>query len=167
DAQADSPLLAGILTDSDLRRRIVAEGLPASTPVSEAMSGNVASVQQDRFLFDVLLLMLRENVHHIPVLDHRRPIGVLDRADIIHHESKNSLYVVRNIFHCNTHDDIEALKPAVASSFIRMVNEDANSHMIGSAMATIGRSFKQRLLELGEEKLGPPPVPYCFLALGS
>ncbi|MBC7184619.1 MAG: cyclic nucleotide-binding protein, partial [Marinobacter sp.] len=31
----------------------------------------------------------------------------------------------------------------------------------------IGRSFTQRLLELGEEKLGPPPVPYCFMALGS
>jgi CBS domain-containing protein len=48
-----------------------------------------------------------------------------------------------------------------------MVNEDANSHMIGSAMAAIGRSFKQRLLELAEQQLGPPPVPYCFLALGS
>jgi CBS domain-containing protein len=34
-------------------------------------------------------------------------------------------------------------------------------------MAAIGRSFKQRLLELGERALGPPPVPYCFLALGS
>jgi len=48
-----------------------------------------------------------------------------------------------------------------------MVNEDANSHMVGRAMSEIGRSFKQRLLELAEEKFGPPPVPYCFLALGS
>ncbi|NBB93325.1 MAG: CBS domain-containing protein [Gammaproteobacteria bacterium] len=159
--------LAGILTDSDLRRRIVAEGLPPSTPVGEVMSGNVASVQRDQFLFEALLVMLRQNVHHLPVLEHRRPVGVLDMADIIHHETQNSLFVVRNIFHCNSQEELEALKPSVAASFIRMVNEDANSHMIGSAMATIGRSFKQRLLELGEEKLGPPPVPYCFLALGS
>ena len=48
-----------------------------------------------------------------------------------------------------------------------MVTEDASSRMIGSAMAVIGRSFKQRLLELAEETLRPPPVPYCFLALGS
>lgn len=167
EAGQDTPVLSGILTDSDLRRRIVAEGLPASTPVGEVMSGNVASVQQDQFLFEALLVMLRENVHHMPVLDHQRPVGVLDLSDIIHHETQNSLFVVRNIFHCNTHEEIEALKPAVAASFIRMVNEDANSHMIGSAMATIGRSFKQRLLELAEDKLGPPPVPYCFLALGS
>ncbi|RFF31075.1 DUF294 nucleotidyltransferase-like domain-containing protein [Wenzhouxiangella sediminis] len=164
---AAAPVLAGILTDSDLRRRIVAEGLPPSTPVGEVMSGNVSSVQRDQFLFEALLVMLRQNVHHLPVLDHRRPVGVLDMADIIHHETQNSLFVVRNIFHCGSHEELEALKPSVAASFVRMVNEDANSHMIGSAMATIGRAFKQRLLELGEEKLGPPPVPYCFLALGS
>jgi len=165
--EKEEQVLAGILTDSDLRRRIVAEGLPASTPVGEAMSGKVASVRRDQFLFEALLLMLRENVHHLPVLDHHRPVGVLDLADIIHHETQNSLFVVRNIFHCNSQEELEALKPAVAASFIRMVHEDASSHMIGSSMATIGRSFKQRLLELGEKKLGPPPVPYCFLALGS
>ena len=31
----------------------------------------------------------------------------------------------------------------------------------------IGRSFKQRIIELAEEELGEPPVPYCFVALGS
>lgn len=163
----DDERLAGILTDSDLRRRVLAEGLPSDTPVGEVMSTELACVRDDQFLFEALLIMLRENVHHLPVLRRERPIGVLDLADLIHHETQNSLFVVRNIFHCNSHDEIEALRPAVSASFVRMVNEDANSHMIGSAMATIGRSFKQRLLELGEERLGPPPVPYCFLALGS
>ncbi|MGX8249623.1 DUF294 nucleotidyltransferase-like domain-containing protein, partial [Escherichia coli] len=31
----------------------------------------------------------------------------------------------------------------------------------------IGRAFSQRLLELAEQKLGPPPVPYCFMVAGS
>lgn len=167
DEEAAPARLAGILTDSDLRRRVLAEGLPVSTPVGEVMSEDVACVRDDQFLFEALLLMLRQNVHHLPVLHRERPVGVLDLADIVHHETQNSLFVVRNIFHCNSHEELEALRPAVAASFIRMVAEDASSHMIGSSMATIGRAFKQRLLELGEEKLGPPPVPYCFLALGS
>jgi CBS domain-containing protein len=48
-----------------------------------------------------------------------------------------------------------------------MVAEEPARGMVGGAMAAIGRSFKQRLLELAEAELGPPPVPYCFLALGS
>ena len=59
------------------------------------------------------------------------------------------------------------LSAQLKNCFVRMVNEDANSHMVGRAMSEIGRNFKQRLLELAEEKFGPPPVPYCFLALGS
>ena len=39
--------------------------------------------------------------------------------------------------------------------------------MVGSAMSVIGKSFKQRIIELAEEELGEPPIPYCFLALGS
>jgi len=62
---------------------------------------------------------------------------------------------------------LKRLSKDVPDTFVRMVNEGANSHMIGSAIAGIGRSFSQRLLELGEKKLGPPPAPYCFMALGS
>ncbi|XKH61824.1 DUF294 nucleotidyltransferase-like domain-containing protein [Halomonas sediminis] len=50
---------------------------------------------------------------------------------------------------------------------MRMVDEGANSHMVGSALSTIGRGLTRRLLELAEEELGPPPVPYCFMVNGS
>src|SRR5699024_12086684 len=33
--------------------------------------------------------------------------------------------------------------------------------------ARFARSFAQRLLELADQQLGPPPVPYCFMSLGS
>jgi len=74
--------------------------------------------------------------------------------------------VFSNIYHQHDVTDLKRIsKKDVRASFIRMVSKDANSRMTGSAMARIGRSFTHRLLELGEEKLGPPPVPYCFIAL--
>ncbi|MCW8907476.1 MAG: DUF294 nucleotidyltransferase-like domain-containing protein, partial [Sedimenticola sp.] len=74
---------------------------------------------------------------------------------------------VRSIFNMTSVEELQAYAQQLPAVFVRMVKEDANSHMIGSAMAVIGRSFKQRLLELAEEQLGAPPIPYCFLALGS
>jgi len=172
DAKAHKPgqeeiRLAGILTDSDFRRRVVAGGLPGSTPVGEIMTGDIVGIQADQYLFEALLLMLRSDIHHLPVLDHQRPVGVLDLADVVHNETQNSLFVVRNIMQRDSVDELEDMRPSVAASFVRMVSEDANSRMIGAAMATIGRSFKQRLAELAEQQLGPPPVPYCLVALGS
>jgi CBS domain-containing protein len=111
--------------------------------------------------------MMRTNLHHLPVLKKGQVVGVIALSDVAQHESKSTLFIVSGIFKQNSIEELTELAESVRASFVRMVNEDANSRMIGSAMATIGRSFKQRLLELGEEKFGPPPVPYCFLALGS
>lgn len=166
-AEGDAPRVVGIITDRDLRTRLLAEGLAYDTPVSEIMSTGLISVAHNQLVFEAMLRMLRHNVHHLPVLRHGTPIGVVALSDIIHYESRNSLFVVGNIFRQHNVDDLAALTADVRACFTRMVAEDANSHMIGSAMAVIGRSFKQRLLELAEAELGPPPVPYCFLAMGS
>lgn len=159
--------IVGIITDRDLRNRLIAEGLPYETPVSQIMTRDLVCAQHNHFIFEAMLRMMRYNIHHLPILRRQVPIGVIALSDIIRYESKNSLFVVSSIFQQNSIDELAQLKADVHSCFTRMVNEDASSQMIGSAMATIGRSFKQRLLELAEEQLGPPPIPYCFLALGS
>lgn len=161
------PRLSGIITDRDLRTRLVAPGLAYDTPATEIMSSGVVSVNHNQLVFEAMLVMLRHNVHHLPVLDNLRPVGVVALSDIIRYESRNSLFLVGSIFRQQSQDELATLVPEVRACFARMVAEDASSQMIGSAMAAIGRSFKQRLLELAEAELGPPPVPYCFLALGS
>ncbi len=167
DEQADKHPLVGIITDRDLRNRLITPGLSFDTQVSEIMTSELITVEHGQFVFEAMLLMLRHNVHHLPVIKRQRPMGVVAISDIIRYESQNSLFVVSSIFRAQSVDELAALRTDVSACFMRMVNEDANSQMIGTAMSVIGRSFKQRLLELGEEKLGPPPVPYCFLALGS
>jgi len=163
----DEGNLVGIITDRDLRTRAVADALPSETPVADIMSPDLITIRPDALVFEAMLQMLHNNVHHLPVIEKGKPRGVVALSDIVKYESQNSLYVVSNIHRQPDVKGLKAISQEVRNSFIRMVNEDANSHMIGSAMAGIGRSFTQRLLELGEEKLGPPPVPYCFLALGS
>lgn len=159
--------LLGILTDSDFRSRVVAEGLPSSTPAGELVHGHPFTVQSDETLQEAMLCMLRNNMQHLPVLHRRRPMGVLHISDIIRHQTHTSLYLVERIYSQGTAEALGRLLPDVRESFVRMVDEGANSQMIGSALSTIGRSFTRRLLQLAEDELGPPPVPYSFMALGS
>ncbi|MEX6500662.1 DUF294 nucleotidyltransferase-like domain-containing protein [Pseudomonas zhanjiangensis] len=160
-------LMAGITTDRDLRTRVLAEGLALDTPVDQVMSPNPITIQADDSVFEAMLCMLRHNIHHLPVVHRQRPIGVINLSDIIKYESQSSLYLVNSIFNKQSVAELQALLPDLRATFMRMVNEQATAHMIGSAMSGIGRSLTQRLLELAEAELGPPPVPYCFMALGS
>lgn len=163
----DEDRMVGIVTDRDIRNRAVAKGMSYETPVAEIMTTDPVSVKADQLAFEAMLAMLHHNIHHLPVVKHGRPMGVLALSDILHYESRNSLFVVSRIFQQQTVDDLATLLPEVQSSFVRMVRQDASSHMVGSAMAAIGRAHKQRLLELAHQELGPAPVPYCFLAMGS
>ncbi|SGY89127.1 Cyclic nucleotide binding protein [Moritella viscosa] len=163
----DGSNFVGIITQHDLCAKVIATGLSVDNPVSDVMSTELMSLDHNAYVSEAMLMMLRYNVHHLPILKNKQPIGLIEVADIIRYESQNSLLLSGSIFQQQNIEDLVLLSKQLKDCFVRMVNEDANSHMIGSAMSEIGRSFKQRLLELAEEELGQPPVPYCFLALGS
>lgn len=167
DNDDDTSGLVGIITDRDLCTRVLAQGINPNDPVSSVMTTEVISLDHNAYVYEAMLTMLRYNVHHLPVLKDRHPIGIIETTDIVRYESQNSLLLVSSIFQQTSVEDLATLSEQVKDSFVRLVNEDANSHMVGSAMSVIGRSFKQRIIELSEEQLGPPPIPFCFLALGS
>ncbi|GGP77240.1 putative nucleotidyltransferase substrate binding domain-containing protein [Shewanella ulleungensis] len=166
DDQQDSSFV-GIITEHDLCAKVIAAGIDVDSPISQVMSTDLISLDHNAYIFEAMLLMLRNHIDHLPILKNKIPIGLIEVADIIRYESQNSLLFVSSIFQQKSCEDLVLLSSQLKSCFVRMVNEDANSHMVGRAMSEIGRNFKQRLLELAEEKFGPPPVPYCFLALGS
>ena len=167
DDDDDNDLIVGIITDRDLCTRVLALGVSTEESVSTVMSTEPITLDHNAYVFEAMLTMLRSNIHHLPVMRNKHPVGIISVSDIVRYESQNSLLLVSSIYQQQSVEELAALSTQVKDCFVRMVNEDANSHMIGSAMAEIGRSFKQRLLELAEEEYGPPPVPYCFLALGS
>ncbi|MBB3192466.1 DUF294 nucleotidyltransferase-like domain-containing protein [Halomonas cerina] len=167
DSEGRAWQVRGILTDSDFRNRVVAEGRPADTPVGEVIGGRLVAIQSDESVHEAMLCMLRNNIHHLPVMHRRSPVGIVHLSDIIRYETHSSLYLVSNIFHQSSSEGLARLTPDVHEAFVRMIEDGADSQMVGSALSTIGRSVSRRLLELAEQELGPPPVPYCLMALGS
>ncbi|MFB9134322.1 DUF294 nucleotidyltransferase-like domain-containing protein [Vibrio olivae] len=167
DEEQDSSSLIGIITDRDLCTRVLAQGLDPHDEVASVMTTELLSLDHNAYVYEAMLKMLRYNVHHLPVLKNKKPIGIIETSDIVRYESQSSLLLVSSIFQQHSIEELSALSEQVKDSFVRLVNEDANSHMVGSAMSVIGRSFKQRIIELAEEELGAAPIPYCFLALGS
>lgn len=168
-ADADGELwqVMGILTDADFRARIVAEGRSVDTPVREIVSQGLVAVQSDETVQEAMLAMLRHNVHHLAVIHRRRPIGVIRLEDVVRYETQSSLYLIESIFSQRHPIGLARLLPDVRNAAVRLIRDGADSRTVGTALSSIGRSFARRLLELAEAELGPPPVPYAFMAMGS
>ena len=66
----DGDTLLGIFTERDVARRVVLKGLPAeTTPIAEVMTKKVVTVREDTDRSTVLLLMNKNHIRHLPVVD--------------------------------------------------------------------------------------------------
>ncbi len=108
----------GILTDRDLRSRVVAAGVSYDAPVSSVMSAPAYTVEPDRLGGDVLLEMLDRGVRHFPVVNAGgEVIGVVEAVDLLPVETLSSFYLRRSIAGAQSVAELaraaQGLRPAV------------------------------------------------------
>ena len=76
--------LAGIFTERDILRRVVAEQKdPATTPVRDVMTSPVRSCTNSSTLDECMSVMTQHRVRHLPVVDEQGVCGIVTSGDIL------------------------------------------------------------------------------------
>ena len=161
----------GILTDRDLRSRVVANGVSYEDPISTVMSAPAYTVEPDRLGGDVLLEMLDRGVCHFPVLDAgRRVIGVVEAVDLLAVETLSSFYLRRAIARAQSVaelvDAAQGLRPAVIALLDARVAASSVSAIYSVVLDALTRRLIELALATGPHP-PPPPAEFSWLALGS
>jgi CBS domain-containing protein len=159
--------LVGILTDRDLRGKVVAAGVSPDDGVASVMSPAPKHVQASDLAFEALLLMSRHDIHHLPVLDDGRLVGCLTASTVVAAQTDSPLYLARAIHGATAATDLPRLVARLPQVIGHMVEAGASAHGIGQIATTITDAVTHALIRLAEAELGPPPVPYAWLAAGS
>jgi len=159
--------LGGIVTDKDLRQRVLAMDLDPALEIERVMTGDPMTLSADSGVDDALLLMMRENYHHLPIMDEGRPVGLVTAGDILRAQSEHPLRLVRDIRKKRNSDELIELSRRLPLLFERMVILGRDVEQIGRMVTHITDAFTIRLIELAEELLGAPPMRYAWVAFGS
>ncbi len=97
----------GIVTDRDIRTKIVAAGLPLTAPVATVMTTPVFSVTPDRLGGDVLFELLERGIKHAPIVSEGgQLIGVIEDADLFPAQSQSWFGARRSISRASSPDDL-------------------------------------------------------------
>jgi CBS domain-containing protein len=159
--------LGGIVTDKDLRQRVLAADLEPGSAIEEVMTANPRTLSVDSDVDDALLLMMRQNYHHLPILDGDQPLGLVTAGDILRAQSEHPLRLVRDIHKKKSVDELLVLSHRLPSLFVRLVNLGRDVEQIGCMVTHITDAFTVRLLQLAEAQFGPPPMTYAWVVFGS
>jgi CBS domain-containing protein len=158
----------GIVTDRDIRTRVVAAGAGPETPLSDVMTAPAWTVSADRMATEALVEMLDRGIRHFPVLSAaRRLLGVIDDVDLMANERRSPFRLQASIARST---DVEAVAEAatdLSDTVIALYDAGLPPSAISRAITSIHDTVTRRMIEFAHAGLGRPPVPYTWLATGS
>lgn len=159
--------LFGVVTDRDLRNRVVAEGLDLSRPAADIATLAPLTLDQRSPAFEALLLMTRHNIHHVPIMDGQRIAGMVTATDLTQQQSTSAVYLAGDIHHQNSLEGLVAISRRVKALQQNLSSAHTSAYNTGHVITTITDALTSRLIHLAEAELGPPPVDYVWVAAGS
>src|SRR5690606_227898 len=134
--------LVGIVTDRDLRHRVLAHALPASTQVGQVMTRQPHVIDRHAFLYEAVQQMSQYNIHHLPVMEQGVCYGMLSATAIMRSQQ-------------------------LAALAITLHKQQVPAHEAGHVITTITDALTQRLIYLAQQQLGEAPCVFSWLAFGS
>jgi CBS domain-containing protein len=165
--KGSSKEVLGIITDRDLRTKVIAAGLDYQTPIKNIMSSPVNSIESHAVCFDALLKMMRTQTHHLAVKKQEDIIGVITTHDLMVLQGHSPLYLFREILAQQTIEGLYNISPKVPLVVRTLIEEGAKANNITRMITIINDQILNRVLTLLIEELGPPPVNFCWLLMGS
>lgn len=163
---ADEHGETGILTDRDLRRRVVAKGYNIDAPVSDVMTAPVRTIDAETKLFEAMLVMSELGIHHLPVTRGGDVVGVLTSSNVMHQLQSDPIYLAADVQSSSREELVDAYRRAAAVA-ARFLDRGSSAREVQQLLTSIADAIARRLAELAIEELGPAPVPYAFVAVGS
>ncbi|HET9104696.1 MAG TPA: putative nucleotidyltransferase substrate binding domain-containing protein [Solirubrobacteraceae bacterium] len=158
----------GILTDRDLRTRVLAGGLGGDAPVARAMSAPAYTCTAERSAGDVLLEMLDRGLRHFPVLSaHGRLLGVIEDLDLIAAGTRGSFFLRGRIDAARSVSELVRIAAELRPMVIALLDSGAQASGAAAVYSVAVDAITRRLLELALTHRDPPAAEFTWLALGS
>ena len=157
----------GAVTDRDFAKKVVAGGVATDLPVTKIMTTPVIAVESSARIFEALLIMLGRNIHHILVTEQGKPKSVLTSHDLMLLQGKSPLSLARHIEQQQSIEDLAVAQKRIGDLLPLLMREGARASHITRVVAELNDRLMAKIMELAEVKLGPPPVPYCWVVMGS
>ncbi|PJB43271.1 MAG: cyclic nucleotide-binding protein, partial [Comamonadaceae bacterium CG_4_9_14_3_um_filter_60_33] len=160
-------LLFGLVTDRDLRNRVVALKLDINRPVADIATLAPMTVSANSPAFEALLLMARHNIHHMPVMDGGNILGMITATDLTEQHSTSAVYLAGDIYKQTSLDGLKSISSRIKQLQQHLAAADASAYNTGHIVTAITDAITTRLIQLAEAQMGPAPVDYVWVAAGS
>jgi CBS domain-containing protein len=160
-------LPSGMITDKDLRNKVVSRGRDITGRVGDIMSVTLIKADARDRCFEALVKMMRYNIHHLLVVGKGELKGILTSHDLMVLQGTSPLSVAREIENQDTIDGLVPAATKINRIITILIREGAKASNITRIITEINDRLLKKVLEITETRMGRPPASYCWITLGS
>ena len=176
DENADSVVITeddevlGILTDIDLRNKIVADGGSPDTLVEELMHRNALRLDAGEPVFQALMDMMQQQTYHVVVSSGSNSktelLGVISDKDISRAQGSSPAFVTERVEQTNSPEDLYGIRGEIDKLLIRLERQGVKPKDLVTINTELNDHLMQRLIRLVEQDLRSRAKSYSWTCRG-
>ncbi|MFN3386518.1 MAG: DUF294 nucleotidyltransferase-like domain-containing protein [Candidatus Thermochlorobacter sp.] len=166
----------GILTDTDMRAKIVAKNVPTDTPISKVMSAPVITIDAEQSILDGLMLMTRRRIHHLCVTQSQGAteqfLGIVSKHDLVLLHGISPVAAVKNLESQQSVQGLLETRSQMDTVIDSLISQGIRARKLTEIITAFNDKLTEKLLEFAMQRMqeqgeGAPPLPFAWMALGS
>jgi CBS domain-containing protein len=156
-----------ILTDADLRAKVIAGDHSPESPVSQVTTPAVV-VPPFRLAVESVVDMLSAGVEHLVVVDPMGTVvGIVSSADLLGMEQYSPFALRHAVLRAADEDELFQVATRVPKLFLRLLDAGLEAAAIARVLTLQLDSLTARLIDFSIQRHGPAPATWAWLVLGS
>ncbi len=158
----------GIVTDRDLRTRVLAAGRTRGARIDSAMSAPAYTVSPERLADEVLYEMLQRGIRHAPVVSERgQLIGVLEAADLFAAQPRSWFGARRAIGRARNLDELAAVSERFPALMLELHRSSIPAIELARVLSALVDALTCRAIDLALADVELPDEGIVWVAVGS
>ncbi|MBI9082409.1 MAG: cyclic nucleotide-binding domain-containing protein [Desulfobacterales bacterium] len=159
---------AGVVTERDLAHQVIAKDFDINRPVSDIMKSPVRTISEFSLIFEALMVMLENNIRHLAVTDvDDHVVGILTNRDLLSSQGQSPLFLIRRISEAATIKEVIESHNQLPQLILNLISGGAKANNVTQFITTVSDGILEKIMGFAIDRLGPPPVRFVFMILGS
>ena len=162
----------GIITDKDLRNKIVSGKHPINTPASNIMSSPVITYPRAMTVTQAQMAMMKSSISHLCLTQdgtvYTKAVGILSKHDIMVSLGNNPAVLVKAIKRSKKIKQIKPIRKSTMHLLQGYLDENIPMGLTAKIISELNDACIKQVIEISLKKMKtPPPVKFAWLAIGS
>ncbi|MEO0581023.1 MAG: DUF294 nucleotidyltransferase-like domain-containing protein [Bacteroidota bacterium] len=158
---------SGIITDQQIRTSVVAENKSVKDPVTDIMMGPLQEIDIEAYSYEAILKMFRCQTNYLLVKEKGKLKGMVSLGKLLNAQGKSPFIFVRSLWF---DEDLASLKrkwQQVPLMVDNLIERGMRPEIVNQIVTAISDAISSNIVSRALKTLGPAPVPFVFIALGS